>query len=382
VLRSAYGEFSSALHKESVDHRIPLIGAIEITRRCPLQCCHCYNNLPLADHDARREELTYVEHCRLLDEITASGCLWLLYTGGEIFARNDFLDIYAYAKRKGLLITLFTNATLITPDIADYLAQWVPFAVEISLYGCTQATYESITGVPGSFERCMRGIGLLRDRHIPMSLKSAALTLNKHELGEMRRFVEHELELEYKFDGMMSPGIDCNQNPLSVRLTPEEIVELDLADPKRLAAWQEFGRLFHGPVQSPKDRDKLYYCGAGINSFAIDPLGRMSMCVLSHADTYDLRTGSFRDGWDRFLYRIRHRMISRSTKCLQCEIKAICGMCPASAELEQGDPESPVDFLCRVAHLRAQALGFPIPAHGQCEYCGSGQTLISARRNS
>ena len=31
-------------------------------------------------------------------------------------------------------------------------------------------------------------------------------------------------------------------------------------------------------------------------------------------------------------------------------------MCPANGELENGDPEAPVDFLCRVAHLRAYAL--------------------------
>ena len=71
-----------------------------------------------------------------------------MFTGGEIFARRDFLDIYTYAKRKGFLITLFTNGTLITPRIADYLAAWRPFAIEITLYGRTKDTYERLTGIP------------------------------------------------------------------------------------------------------------------------------------------------------------------------------------------------------------------------------------------
>ncbi|GAG51750.1 unnamed protein product, partial [marine sediment metagenome] len=71
----------------------------------------------MSDKEARRNELTYDEHCRILDEITAAGCLWLLYTGGEIFARKDFLDIYTYAKQKGLIISLFSNGTLITPEV-------------------------------------------------------------------------------------------------------------------------------------------------------------------------------------------------------------------------------------------------------------------------
>jgi hypothetical protein len=51
----------------------------------------------------------------------------------------------------------------------------------------------------------------------------------------------------------------------------------------------------------------------------------------------------------------------------------MCGMCPANGELENGDPESPVDFLCHVAHLRAHAFGLPIPAHGECDYCEGGR---------
>jgi len=65
--------------------------------------------------------------------------------------------------------------------------------------------------------------------------------------------------------------------------------------------------------------------------------------------------------------------MTRLTKCVACEIKAMCGMCPANAELEAGDAETPVDFLCHVAHLRAHALGIAVPPHGSCEYCEGGE---------
>jgi hypothetical protein len=70
---------------------------------------------------------------------------------------------------------------------------------------------------------------------------------------------------------------------------------------------------------------------------------------------------------------VRSRKATRLTKCVACEIKAMCGMCPANAELEAGDPETPVDFLCHVAHLRAHALGVAVPPHGACEYCEGGE---------
>jgi radical SAM protein with 4Fe4S-binding SPASM domain len=364
----SYADFSLKLHQQMLALRLPANGTIEVTRRCPLSCQHCYNNLPMSDRAARRRELSLEEHCRIIDEISEAGCLWLLFTGGEIFARRDFLDIYTYAKRKGLIITLFTNGTLITPEIADYLTRWRPFNIEITLYGATCETYERLTGVRGSYERCMRGITLLRERGLPLKLKSVALTVNKHELPQMQRFAE-EMGVEFKYDAMMSPRIDCSQSPLAVRLRPEEVVELDLADHARGAEWRRIAARFD---RATEPREEVYECGGGVNSFAIDPQGRMSICVLSHVDTYDLRAGSFRDGWESFLRRVRHKPRTRLTKCTACQMKSTCGMCPAFGELENGDPESPVDFLCEVAHLRAHTLAYAITPHGDCEYCVGG----------
>ena len=367
-----YEDWSLDLHQRVVAQRVPVCGSIEITRRCNLTCIHCYNNLSLGDKEARRSELSYEEHCRILDEITEAGCLWLLYTGGEIFARKDFLDIYTYAKQKGLIVSLFTNGTLITPEVADYLVQWRPFSIEITLYGRTRETYERVTGIPGSYERCMRGIRLLMERGLPLKLKTMAITINKHEIWEMKRFVEEELKLEFKFDAMINPRVDCSQSPLSVRLRPEEVVALDLEDPRRVAEWRKFAARFNPPAHSTEKCCDLYQCGGGINSFAIDPSGKISICVLSHGDTWDLRKGSFQEGWEHFLLKVRQKKITRQTKCVECKIRAMCGACPAYGELESGEPEAPVDFLCQVAHLRAYALGIPVPPHKDCEYCKGG----------
>ena len=366
----SYTDFSARWHARMVRERVAAEASIELTRRCPLQCAHCYNNLPMHDAGARRGELTREEHYRLLDQMAEAGCLWLLYTGGEIFARADFLDIYTYAKRKGFLITLFTNGTLITPRIADHLVEWRPFAIEITLYGATRETYERLTGVPGSFEHCLRGIELLRERGLPLKLKAVAVSINKHEIADMKRFADAR-GLDFRFDAMMNARVDCSPGPLAVRLEPWETVKLDLEDPERVAEWKRFAERFSRPA--PADRcDEMYQCGGGISGFSIDPCGMMSICVLSGADKYDLRRGSFAEGWGQFLRSVRRKKITRVTKCTACQIKSMCGMCPANGELENQDPEAPVDFLCYVAHLRAEALDIRVPPHGDCEYCAGG----------
>jgi len=371
-----YTDFSLIVHGRAETTRVPVNGTIEVTNRCPLECKHCYNNLPMSDFVARARELTLEEHKRLLDELADLGCLWLLFSGGEIFARRDFLDIYAYAKRKGFLITLFTNGTLITERIADFLADMRPFTIEITLYGGTKETYETLTGIPGSYDRCMRGIDLLLERKLPLKLKTVALSINKHEIPLMRQMAA-DRGVEFTFDAMINPRIDCSASPLAVRLRPSEIVELDLDNPERVSEWRRLARDHPAAPYVEGESRQVYQCGGGINSFAIDPYGDLSICVLSHVDRYNVRDG-FREGWEQYLLAVRMREITRPTKCTGCGIKSMCGMCAANGELENGDAESPVDFLCQVAHLRAETLDIQVPAHGHCEYCagGTGHELV------
>jgi radical SAM protein with 4Fe4S-binding SPASM domain len=380
----SYGAFSADLHQRQSGQRSPMQVSIEVTRRCPLECQHCYNNLPMGDQDARSREMTTEEHFRMLDELVEMGCFWLLYTGGEIFARKDFLEIYTYAKKKGFLITLFTNGTLINEKIADYLVEWPPFAIEITLYGRTRETYEALTMIPGSYDRCLRGIKLLRERGLPLKLKTVATSINKHEVLAMRQFAEEELGVEFKFDGLINPRIDCSQSPLAVRLEPEEVVALDMQAPKGEI---EYRALIERDFASPPalaSHDTVYSCGGGVNSFAINALGEMGICVISQQETFDVRTSGLRHAWEHSLYETRTRKRSRITKCVECRIQSLCSMCPANGEMENGDRESPVDFLCHVAHLRALAIGVEVPEHGECEFCDGGdrheELLESARR--
>jgi radical SAM protein with 4Fe4S-binding SPASM domain len=186
----------------------------------------------------------------------------------------------------------------------------------------------------------------------------------------MRDYAEKDLGTGFKYDAQIHPRIDNDQGPVDVRLSPMEAVAFDLVDRRRMDEWTEFARTFHAPPTKPEE---LYSCGAGIGSFAIDPFGFLSMCVLSKRDQFDLRRSSFHDGWQTFLNQVRHRPARRTTKCTHCHLRAMCGMCPANGELANDDPEEPVDFLCETAHLRAHVIGLSIPAHGECEYCPDGQ---------
>ena len=132
---------------------VPLQACLELTYRCNIRCEHCY--IP---HRSGEGELSTDEWKRVIEQVTEAGCLFLLISGGEPFLRRDALEIYLHAKRNGLLVTLFTNGTMITPRIAEVLAEYPPFAVEVSVYGATRETYRSVTRVAGAYDQDPLGV--------------------------------------------------------------------------------------------------------------------------------------------------------------------------------------------------------------------------------
>lgn len=337
-------ELGDRMHPTLFEKRIPLQGSLELTLRCNLHCVHCY-----CTSDVTKRELSFRQIQHILDEIAEAGCLWLLFTGGEPLVREDFLDIYRYAKKKGFLITLFTNGTLLTPYIADYLEEYPPFAVEISLYGISSSTYEKITAVEGSFKRCMQGIELLRQRNLPLQLKTMAMTLNLNEVLDIERYAQ-ALGVSFRIDAALNSRLDGCPEPCSLRIPPEEVVRLDTSHPARVELWEKFYRDYVNGLCS----DNLYDCSAGRTSFHISPYGELTPCMMSRTPYYDLLNGSFQAGWTNFIPALLAQRLPLGHQCACCKIRSLCNQCPGWGQFENGDPLLPVEYLCRIAHLRAQ----------------------------
>src|SRR5262245_41155030 len=331
-------------------------GTIETTFRCNLACVHCYVNEPVGDFAVRDRELPTSRLKTLLDEVADAGCLHVLFTGGEVLVRPDFEELYLYAIGKGLLVTVFTNGTLVTDKVADLFDEHRPLAVEITLYGMTRETYEKVTGVPGSYDKCIVGIERLVARKIPLKLKTMALTWNRHEVAAMHAYARG-LGLDFIFDGLLNPRVDCGANRNGeLQLTAEQMVALDLQDPERMRDFEEFCRQFVPPPDETVESERVYQCGAGQVAFTVDPYGALQMCQLSRRSSFDLTQGRFETGWNDFFPRLRERRWQANQVCRDCSLLGSCGNCPGAAELEHGDAEGVVRHFCELAHARAYGL--------------------------
>jgi radical SAM protein with 4Fe4S-binding SPASM domain len=361
VSEVSFRDFAAELGAKQ--HRIPLCGTIETTFRCNLNCVHCYVNQPLQARGMRAREMPLERLLRLLDEIADQGCLDLLLTGGEVLARRDFPQVYTYAVRKGFRITVFTNGTLVTERIARLLSALMPARVEITLYGITAATYERITRVPGSFDRCMQGIMRLQGCGVRLGLKAMLMKWNEHELGEMRAFAQN-LGIGFRHDAMLNPRVDGLEIPIAeLQLPPERVVAADLQVPSvRRRQRESAARLIAAPKPEASD-NRLFSCGAGAVAFNVDPRGGLQLCQLARRPSFDLREGSFEQGWNGFLPALRGRCRSKPSICRTCTLMPMCGSCPGAGDLEHGDPERSVARYCVITHHRVHALLDHIPGH-------------------
>lgn len=339
-------EYLRKFNKKSAQLRIPITGSLDLTHRCNLNCVHCY----LGNRSSRmlHKEMSTEQIVSLLDQITDAGCLYFLITGGEPLLREDFPEIYRHAKNNGLLVTFFTNGTLITDKILELFKDLPPRLVEISLYGATASTYETITGVPGSYKKCITGIERLLDYNINLRLKTILMTINRHEFYEIENMAK-EYGVKFRFDAALFPRFNGDKAPLNLRVSPEDSVDIEFSDETRASAWKKFFKKFK--IQSFSD-DSLYHCGAGITAFHIDPYGNLKPCLMVNDITYNLTKGSFLTGWHEAMSMIRDKKAGESYECNQCEKSYLCGFCPPFFSLENGKEDIRSEFICATGNLR------------------------------
>jgi len=338
---------------------------LELTARCNLNCRHCYINLPAGDREARARELAVPEIERIAGEAVSLGAVWCLVTGGEPLLRPDFFDAYLALRRRGLLVSVYTNATLINEEHARFFKRYPPRDIEVTAYGATRETYERITRVPGSYDAFMRGLGLLLEGGARVRLKAMALRSNLAELARIAEFCRARTTDYFRFDPFLHYRFD--RDPLrnadieTERLDAAEIVALEQGDRERFGALEKHRDEFV-MTGAPDDGCRhLFRCGAGKRNFVVGHDGRFKICLsLVHPDfLFDLRQGSLEEAWKDFVPRALARTSSRAdylSRCARCPIVNLCLWCPANAHLECGELDAPIEYFCQVAHARAAAL--------------------------
>lgn len=343
-----YKDFSLRLHDRFGQRDRVIKAQLELTYRCNLHCVHCYTD-PYNDRHHIRKELSLDEIRRILGELAGLEVVFLNLTGGEVFTHPHFFEIYDYAYRKGFLLMLYTNGTIMTPAIIERLRQTPPFSIDISCHSVNEEAFDRFTQVPGSFRSFMKSMELLRDSGLPICFKTKAMNWNKDELPQIKAFVE-SFGQTFGFSTSLSPRLNGDLSSLEYRLAPTEIAALE--GPVHEAEGTEPCRKTDEWSAPPTDR--LYRCGCATNSIHINAWGELGTCTLQYERRASLREYSVKDAIDKVFGEIRSLRYATDSPCRTCHIHTFCDKKPTDARWERGNVEEPVPYDCDVAVSRAR----------------------------
>jgi MoaA/NifB/PqqE/SkfB family radical SAM enzyme len=150
---------------------------IQITgTSCNLRCSHCLNASGPRDPWLKPLDASVVE--RAIADAEAYGVREIYFTGGEPFLHPAILRLVERALAVAAT-TVLTNGTLITPAIADALADLVErsrysLEIRVSVDDPEAESNDAVRG-KGSFARATRGIRLLHARGLLPILTSAEI---------------------------------------------------------------------------------------------------------------------------------------------------------------------------------------------------------------
>ena len=273
-----------ALLLKGEQENIPVNGSLELTPLCNLSCRMCYVKLSVGE---RSSLLPLQEWLRIAEGAHEAGTLFLMLSGGEPLLYPSFQELYSALKGMGFILTVNTNGTLLTEDLADFFAENKPRRINISLYGASDAEYENLCGSGSGFQKALDAIRLLNDRKIPVKVNFSAVPENYDSFERILSLCK-KLSVPVNADSLMfpSPERELHMN----RLTPAE------------AAWIEYRNQKEQLEGETLSRDKALpetgmLCMAGRCSFSVDWQGNLRPCALLHTPSISLKDRSFREAF-------------------------------------------------------------------------------------
>lgn len=318
--------------------------AIELTQHCNFKCRHCYCT------DKHADNLPLKNQLEIIDKLADADCFLLSLTGGEILTHKNFAEIYTFAKQKGFLVDLVTNASLLTENHIALFKELPPNNISITLYGTSVEEYQAFTGDGDNFHKVMRALKLLSKNNFKFFLRTVATKTFQRSLW-LGRFeaLAAKFGADFRYDPIIFPKTSGEQLPLDECLSAAHIVELEKNNPLRKNAWI---KLFK------EDAAFNWRCKAGINSLTVDYKGDAFVCGLYRKNPVSILAHDITTVLNH-LRQIheQHLKIVESNSCSQCGLRRICKWCPAYSLLYNHNDEDKIKFFCDLAEARQKNFG-------------------------
>jgi len=324
------------------DHT-PHVVAWNLTRRCNLECAHCY--ISAGPHESAEAELDTAECQRIIDEILAlNKSPMFILSGGEPLLRQDLETLAGYATHRGATVVVGTNGTLLSNERISRLKDAGVTGVAVSVDSLVERHHDNFRHGAGAHLATVEALDRLRAQRVDFIIQTTAHRGNRHELADLAEWSAQQGAVSFNLYFLVATGRGARLTDLS----PDEYEVLlgELAELQRRYRGRMLVRAKCAPhfMRHVHQRDPqspiLNYatrCPCGVQYCRITPDGKLTPCPYLPAQAGDLRRQSFGDIWSGSPLFQSLRGNAPGGKCGRCEYREVCGGCRARAFALEGD---------------------------------------------
>lgn len=328
---------------------------IETTSKCNERCIHCYIPMPLRKTPTVAD-LSLDEIKNILSQAKDIGTLSVTFSGGELLLRQDLFEILQHARECDMIISLFSNVTLLTKQMVEKLKELNVASVQVSLYSLDSDVHDSITRIKGSCEKTKRGIDMLSEAGIRVVINCPVIKTNKDSVFDVQAFAKVR-NIKFGCDYLLIAQSDFDDSNLDQRLSLEEIRYIMTRMMKDNESYRNntLSKYANYNIEERNVEDKLA-CGVGLDTLSITANGDIVPCPgWNNYILGNIRTDELADVWRNStkINYLRDIKMSAFPKCISCKNRKFCSMCLLRNFNESnGDLFCVPSVVCQVAHLR------------------------------
>lgn len=323
----------------------PLLMTWELLDKCSFSCSFCY----IVGH-SENKLIRFKDMKPHVNHLIELGLLYCTLTGGEATLHPDFIEIYTYLKKRGVIVEVYTNGSLITQEHIALFKKYPPYKIEISIYGMTQATFNHVAGTSKfSYHQILENILSLKESGANIICKTPVNKITEQEIygikdwcnkNDIKYYYSTDITNAYDGDNLSDFSADFSKK---IQFEAEKLISIYTSEPEQFSKQQITSKT-------------CYTCGIRNYGFHVNSKFALMPCSETHypETTFEI----LKTGIDPALNKIREFVNAFTGKsisgCDGCEASLTCKMCAAKATIVRDDNGQIFDFKVPDNHCETQ----------------------------